>query len=201
MLRIEFDGEPQSVFGGDVAGALEIFDRVRDRALHLARRAHQHVAAERNGVLAGFPEHPEQPLALLAGGEQPAIFDAEHADRNAAFADEIEHLRIAHAGIEAALEIGAAQFDRVEAPDARRIERRRQRRGVDRPHMQSEPAKLFRHALVLRYVAGLYDNDRPRGGGPSDPGQCRRLLAFTVRDVKARIVARRDALRSRSASG
>ena len=69
MLRIEFDGEAQFVFGGDVAGALEIFDRVLDRALERARRAHQHGAAERDRVLAGFPEHAEQPLAFVAGGE------------------------------------------------------------------------------------------------------------------------------------
>jgi hypothetical protein len=75
---------------------------------------------------------------------------AKHADRNAGLADEIEHLRVAHAGIEAALEVGAAQFDRVKAGDARGIERGRQRRGVDGPHMQRQPAKLFRHAFGLR---------------------------------------------------
>ena len=53
-------------------------------------------------------------------------------------ADQIEHLRVAHAGIEAALEVGAAQFDRVKAGDAGGIERGRQRRGVDGPHMQRE---------------------------------------------------------------
>ena len=93
MLRIEFDRELQLVFGGDVSGFLEILDRVLDRSVDLARRAHQRVAAERHGVLAGFAKHLEQPLALLAGGKQPAIFDAEHAAGNAALFDQVEHLR------------------------------------------------------------------------------------------------------------
>ena len=124
----------------------------RDRPLDLARRAHQRVAAERHRVLAGFAEHLEQPLALVAGREQPAIFDAEHADRNAAFLDQVEHLRVAHAGIEAALEIGAAQFDRVVAGLFGRIERGRERRRVDRPHMQGETPELFRHCCISAFI-------------------------------------------------
>ena len=60
------------------------------------------------------------------------------------FLDEIEHLRVAHAGVEAALEIGAAQLDGVVAGLLGRIERGRQRRGVDRPHVQGEAPELSR---------------------------------------------------------
>ena len=92
-----------------------------------------------------FAEHLEQPLALLAGGEQPAIFDAEHADGNAAGADQVEHLLVAHAGVEAALEIGAAQFDGVEAALFGRVERGLQRRRIDGPHVQGETPEFLRH--------------------------------------------------------
>src|SRR5262249_9101893 len=96
-------------------------------------------------VLAGFPEHFEQPLAFVTVGEQPAIFDTEYADRNAAVADQIQHLFVAHSGVKTALEIGAAQFDRVKAGFTRRVERGRERRRVDRPHMQSKTPKFFGH--------------------------------------------------------
>ena len=68
------------------------------RAVHLARSAHQDSAAERHRVLTPFTEHLEQPFALLAGRKQPAIFDAEHADRDGACTNKIEHLSVAHAG-------------------------------------------------------------------------------------------------------
>ena len=94
VLRVELDRE--------LAGRIRrrcrrprfrLRDRVADRAVDRPRRAHQHVAAERHRVLAGLAEHAEEALALLAGGEQPAVFDAEHADRDAGLADEVEHLR------------------------------------------------------------------------------------------------------------
>ncbi len=95
-----------------------------------------------------FAKNTEQPLALVTGGEQPAVFDTEHADRNAAGADQVEHLLVAHAGVEAALEVGAAQFHRVEAALLCRIERGLERRGVDSPHMQGEPPEFFAHYRV-----------------------------------------------------
>src|ERR1035441_792473 len=152
VLRMDMHREPQLVFGGDIAGLAQIFDGVLDRALHLSRRTHQHVAAERDRVLARLAEHLEQPLALVAGGEQPAIFDAEYADRNASLGGQVERLRVAHAGIEATLEIGAAQFDRVEAALFCRIERGGERRGVDGPHMQSEAPELLTHDRSISFV-------------------------------------------------
>ena len=101
-------------------------------------------------------EHLEKPLALIAGGEQPAIFDPEHATGNAALFDEVEHLRIAHAGIEASLEIGSAQLDCVIACLLGGIERGGKRRRVDRPHMQGKTPKFLRHSFnVSVFATGL----------------------------------------------
>ncbi len=84
--------------------------------------------------------------------EQPAIFDAEHADRNAALLDEVEHLRVRHAFVEAALEVGAAQLHRVEAAFLCGFKRLAERRGVDRPHVQREAAEFRSHSLLLSFV-------------------------------------------------
>ena len=59
--------------------------------------------------------------------------------------DEVEHLRIAHAGLEASLEIGAPQLDCVVAGKLSGVERGGERCGVDGPHMQGEPPELFTH--------------------------------------------------------
>src|SRR5579875_4053816 len=89
-------------------------DRLRYRPIERSRRAHQHGAIECDGVLAGLAKYRKQTDAFLAGGEQPAIFDPEHAHRHAAALDELDHLAVAHAGLEAALEVGASKLDRVE---------------------------------------------------------------------------------------
>src|SRR6202040_966476 len=107
----------------------------------------------------------EQSLALVAAGEQPAIFDAEHTDGDAAIVDQVEHLLIAHAGGETALEISAAQLDGVKAGAAGRIERGRKRRSVDRPHMQRQAPEFVRHCSDTPYdlplTAACTAMDRP----------------------------------------
>src|SRR5690348_6243963 len=70
---------------------------------------------------------------------------------------------MAHSVVKAALEIGAAQFDCVKTALARRVERGRKRRRVDRPHMQSEPPEFLRHYLY----APCLETRRPRICGQS----------------------------------
>src|SRR6185437_4450204 len=167
MLRVELDREPQIVFGCDVSGPLEVLDRLLDRTLHLARRAHQRLAIERYRIFAALAENLEQPLALLAGGKQPAIFHAHHADGNAALTDKVEHLAVAHAGIETTLEIGAAKFDRVETALFCSIERRLQRCRIDRPGMECQPAEFPAHAMPCPKSQMSADCCPPRRQSPA----------------------------------
>ena len=114
----------------------------------LARRAHHLRTVERDRILAGLLQHVEQPRALLALGEQPAVFAAERADRNLRRADDVEHLAIRHAPLVAAGEVDAAQLDRVEAAVACGLKRGFERRGVDGPGVQRQASEL-RHQSVL----------------------------------------------------
>src|SRR4029078_7531577 len=106
VLRIEFDREFKFIIRSEIAGVLEIFDGVFDGSVDLARRAHQRVAAKRHRVLARFTKNLEKALAFLAGGEQPTVFNPKNAAGNATLFDQVQHLLIAHAGIETSLEIG-----------------------------------------------------------------------------------------------
>src|SRR5262249_38737935 len=93
-------------------------------------------------------------LALIARSEQPAIFNSKNAAGNAAFLDEVDHLRCAHSRVETSLEIGAAQLDRVIAGLLRGIERSREWCRVDGPHVQGKTPESLRHSLqrsVSRY--------------------------------------------------
>jgi hypothetical protein len=141
MLRVELDRELEPVLAADVGAALEVLDCVALGAGVLAGRAHHQRAIERDRVLAGFLKHVEQPFPLGAGRKQPAVFAAERADRDPRGANEVQHLTVLHALLEAAHEIEPAQLDRVEASGARGGERMLERRGVDRPGVQRQTSK------------------------------------------------------------
>src|SRR4029079_16988441 len=144
VLRIEFDREFKFIIRSEIAGVLEIFDGVFDGSVDLARRAHQRVAAKRHRVLARFTKNLEKALAFLAGGEQPTVFNPKNAAGNATLFDQVQHLLIAHAGIETSLEIGPPQLDGVIACLLGRIECGCKRCRVDRPHMKSKAPALLR---------------------------------------------------------
>ena len=122
----------------DVGGDARRLDRLGDRAGHLARRAHDHAAAEFTGDLAALAQHVEQAPLLVRRGEEPAVLSAEDAQRDAALTDHIDHLGARLTAREALHEIAATQLDRVETAEFRRIQRRRQRRGVDRPGVERQ---------------------------------------------------------------
>ena len=96
------------------------------------------------------------------GGRSPRDARAGRGGARALL-DEVDHLRVGHALIETALEVGAAQFDRVEAAALRRVERLGERRGVDRPHVEREAAE-FRHYNFLRLRMTLSENRFPLFG-------------------------------------
>jgi hypothetical protein len=148
MLRIELDREREAVLAADVSATLEVLDRVLRRADILPGRAHHLGAIERDRILAGLLQHVEQPRALLALGEQPAVFAAERAHGNSRRADDVEHLPVRHAALVAAGEIDAAQLQRVEAAVTRGLDRGLERRGVDGPRVQRQASEL-RHQNVL----------------------------------------------------
>ena len=162
MLRVELDREREPVFAADVGAALQVLDRLLRRADILAGRAHHLRAIERDRVLAGLLQHVEQPRALVALGEQPAVFAAERADRNLRRTNDVEHLAVRHAALVAAGEVDAAQLDRIEAAVARGLDRGLERRGVDGPGVQRQASEL-RHLSYSDYFCSFVEPGVVRG--------------------------------------
>ena len=74
---------------------------------------HEHVAAQGSRAGAHLLQRLHEAAALFALREQNAVLAPHRRDLEAAPAHEIEHLRVAHAGVVAALEIRVAQLDAV----------------------------------------------------------------------------------------
>ena len=141
VLRIELDREPEAALAADVGATFHVLDGIADRPDVLPRRAHDQRAIERHRVVAGDLEVVEQPLALVAGCENPAVFAAQRADRDFGGTHHVEYGVVRHSPFIAALEVGAAQFDRIEAAVARGLDRDIERRGVEGPSVQRKPAE------------------------------------------------------------
>ena len=130
-------------------------DGIARGALARPGRAHDHVAAQ--GSRAGA--HPFQRLheaaALFALREQNAVLAPHRRDLEPAPAHEIEHLRVAHAGVVTALEIRVAQLDAVPSRVLDGAEQRREAAWC-RASRYAAPAGLAswsRYLLVKSFTA------------------------------------------------
>jgi hypothetical protein len=123
MLRIELDRQFEAALAADVGSALHVLDRLLLRGDVLTRRAHHQRAVQRHRIVAGDYQVGEQPRALLAVRENPAVFAAEGADGYPGGADQVQHRIVGQSLFIAALEIGAPQFHGVETAVARGVQR------------------------------------------------------------------------------
>ena len=117
--RVELERDAQAVFLDDFARGAKIGGGFLDRATVLPRSDHDHLAAERVRIGAGFLEHAEKTLTLIALCEYQPVFGADYSDFHATIAHECQHLLVGHALFETAREIDTAQLDRVPAAVAR----------------------------------------------------------------------------------
>ena len=78
VRRIEFEGKAHAMLLRYLAAGPEIGGGFLERARRvLPGRGHHEIAAQRHGVGAGLVQHLEQPLALLALGEDQAVLGTD----------------------------------------------------------------------------------------------------------------------------